>query len=279
MSDDNQTLPYPDGSADLETLVIDGEPDGPAPAKRRRWPWVLLVIVVVLAVLGVAAELLARSILPGVVRAVVVQQLDLPADQQLDVEAGGLLVPQLIGGTLDSVRMSTDEITVEGITGAVDMTATGVPLRGGDLGGAKGTVRIDETQFATLFAETELPVDDVAFSAPDATMSGTVTVLGLPVPLALTVTPGIVDGDLELTPRSIELGGIAVDAEQVKATLGGLGQRIAAPQRLCIADQLPAGISITGLSIKGQDAVIGFDVDGAIVTDAALRAKGVCPSS
>jgi uncharacterized protein YpmS len=282
MSDDNHTLPYPDSAAEHPTLVIPGaasasEEQAP-PRKRRRWPWVLLVVVILLALLVVAAEFIARAVLPGIVRSIVVEQLDLPADQQLEVETEGLLLPQLIGGTLDTLHLSTDAVTLEGITGAADVTASGVPLRGGDLGGATGTIRIDQAEFTSLLAGTDLPVDTVAFDAPNATVSGSINVFGAAVPLSLTLTPGAVDGDLELTPVAASIGELDIDLDKVGSSLGSLGEGLTQPQRVCIADQLPAGLTLTGLEIVDDSAVIDIDVNGAIVTDASLQDKGVCPS-
>lgn len=281
MSDDNHTLPYPDASTEHPTLVIPGNAAGqqaaPAPRKRRRWPWVLMIVVVVLALLVVAAEFIARAVLPGTVRSIVIEQLDLPADQQLEVETEGLLLPQLIGGSLDTLHLSTDSVTLEGITGAADVTATAVPLRGGDLGGAAGTIRIDQEEFTSLLTGTELPVESVEFAAPNATVSGSITVFGAAVPLSLTLTPGAVDGDLELTPVAASIGGLDIDLDQVGSTLGSLGEGLTRPQRVCIADQLPAGLTLTGLEIVDGAAVIDIDVDGAIVTDTSLQDKGVCP--
>jgi len=283
MSDDNHTLPYPEPSAEHPTLVIpgsvSGRGDAAAPArKRRRWPWVLLVVVVVLGLLVVAAEFIARAVLPGVVRGIVIEQLDLPADQALDVEAEGILLPQLIGGTLDSLHLSTDSVTLEGITGAVDVTATGVPLRGGDLGGADGTIRIDQAEFTTLLAGTDLPIETVTLEAPNATVGGSFAVFGVDIPFALTVTPGVAEGDLELTPVSISVSGIQLDAGQIDSSLGSLGSNLTQTQRICIADQLPAGLTLTGLEIEGTSAVIDIDVNGAIATDESLLEKGVCPT-
>lgn len=280
MSDDNHTLPYPEAGAEHPTLVIPGSSPEQSPegaTRRRRWPWVLLVVVIVLAALVVAAEFVARAVLPGIVRSIVVEQLDLPADQQLDVETRGLVLPQLIGGNLESLRLSTDSVTLEGITGAAEVTATDVPLRGGELGGASGTIRIDQGQFTSLLAGTDLPIESVELEAPNATVSGSITVFGASVPLSLTVTPGVVDGDLELTPVAASIGGLDIDLDQVGSTLGSLGQEVTKPQRVCIADQLPAGLTLTGLEIVDGAAVIDVDVDGAIVTDTSLQDKGVCP--
>lgn len=282
MSDDNHTLPYPAADREHPTLVIPGEKAGTdvvdgAPRRRRRWPWVLLVVVVVIAVLAVVAELVVRAILPGMVRSIVIEQLDLPADQEMQVDADGILIPQLLAGRLDELHLSTDSVTLEGITGAADVTATGVPLHGGDLDGASGSIRIDESQFTTLLAGTDLPVETVTLEAPNATIAGSVDVLGIAIPVSLTVTPGIAEGDLELTPVGMTIGGLAVDADQVGSSLGSLGARLTETQRICIADQLPAGITLTDLEIDGNAAMIDVDVDGAIATDQTLLDKGVCP--
>lgn len=281
MSDDNHTLPYPDAAAEHPTLVIPGSAgagEQPTRRRRRRWPWVVLIVVVVLALLVVAAELVARAVLPGVVRSVVIEKLDLPADQQLDVETEGILLPQLLSGALDTLHLSTDSVTLEGITGAADVTATGVPLRGGDLGGASGTVTVDQTQFTSLLAGSDLPVETVEFAAPNATVGGSISLLGAAVPLSLTVTPSAADGDIELTPVAASIGGLDIDLDQLGSNLGSLGEGLTQPQRVCIADRLPAGLTLSGLEIVDDAAVIDLDVDGAIVSDESLQAKGACPN-
>ncbi|MEJ1921485.1 LmeA family phospholipid-binding protein [Microbacterium sp. KHB019] len=277
MSDEHQTLPYPEPSSEHPTLVIPGRGDEPRPARRRaRWPWVVLVIVLVLAALAVAGELLARAILPGVVRGIVIDQLELPQDQQLDVDAAGILLPQLIGGRLDELHLSTDAVTFGGITGSADVTATGIPLRGGDLTDAHGTVRIDQEQFTALVTASDLPIDTVTFAEPDVTASGSFEVFGMPVPVALTVTPGADAGDIVLTPVELEVAGLTLNAADIAERFGDAASRITEPQRVCIADQLPAGLTVTGLKIDGTEAVIDVDVDGAIATDESLQQNGSC---
>lgn len=245
--------------------------------RRRRWPWVLLITLAVIGLLIVAAELLARSILPGIARGIVIEQLDLPADQQRDVEAEGVLLPQLIGGRLDELHLSSREVTLGGITGAVDVTATGVPLRGGDLGAANGSVRIGQDQFRALLASSDLPIEEITLDEPNVTASGTLPVFGASVPVSLTVTPGADAGELLLTPVSLVVAGIELAADEVASRFGSLGQQLAQTQRICIADQLPAGVTIVGIAVDGSAAVVDIDVDGAIVSDETLQANGVCP--
>lgn len=251
-------------------------------ARRAKWPWVVLVIVVVIAVLLVAAELVARAVLPNTVRSLVIEQLDLPADQQLDVEASGILLPQLIFGKLDELKLSSDKVTLGGITGSAHVTATQVPVRsdgvGGEpLGSAKGTVSIDQSQFAALLEHAQLPGTEITLQAPNATVQGAIPVFGREIPVGLTVTPGADDGDLLLTPVSVELGGKAIDLQALGAFLGEAGTQLAAPQHVCIADRLPAGITLIGLRIEGSRAVADITADARIAVDPRLLEYGTCP--
>lgn len=245
--------------------------------RRARWPRVVLIVIVVLAVLLVAAELIARAVLPNIVRTIVVEQLDLPSDQQLDVQASGVLVPQLITGTLDELQLSSDDVTIGGITGAAHVTAIGVPLRGGALGSAKGTVSVDQVQFAALLEGSQLPDAEISLDAPNATLQGEITLLRRGIPVGLTVMPGAEDGDLLLTPVSVTLGGNELDLKALAGRFGDIGERLAGPQRLCIADRLPAGITLTGLRIEGTRAVADISADGRIAVDPALLENGTCP--
>lgn len=245
--------------------------------RRARWPWVIVGVLVVVGVLLVAAELVARAVLPGVVRSLVVDELRLPADQELEVEASGILLPQLIAGTLDELQLSSDQVTLGGITGSAHVTATGVPIRGGALGSAKGTIAIDQAQFTMLLTSSRLPITKVTLHAPDATVQGELTVLGREIPVGLTVTPGAQDGDLLLTPVSATLGGAEIDLKRLAGMLGGLGSELAAPQRICIAEHLPSGLTLTGLRIEGSRAVADISADGRISVDPALLENGTCP--
>lgn len=278
MSDENPTLPYPDHSREHPTLVIPRDAGAETPKRRRaRWPWVLLIVVLVLAALVVAAELIARAVLPGVVRGIVIEQLDLSADQQLYVDASGILLPQLIGGRLEELHLSTDSVTIGGITGAADVTAAGVPLRGGDLIAAQGTVRIDADQFTELLATSDLPIDSVAFAEPDVTVTGSVPVLGFSLPIALTVMPGADAGELLLTPVSLQVAGVTLNAQEISDRFGSIAAQLTETQRICIADQLPAGLTMTDLAVDGDEVVVDVQVNGAIVTDEELQKNGVCP--
>lgn len=263
------TLPLPD---DIGQMAQQ-----PAPRRRRRrWPWVVLGAVLLLALLVVVAELVARAVVPGIVRDVVIENMDLPADQQLDVDVSGILLPQLVRGRLDQVHLASDSVELGGITGAVEVSATDVVFGTGAIGAASGSVTIDEAQFATLVEKADLPIEEVTLDSPDVTVGGSIDIFTMSVPLSVTVEPGAEEGELLLTPVSVSIAGMDVDLSDVADRLGGIGDGLTQPHRVCIADRLPAGLTLTGFEISGDLAVAEFDVNGRIGVDPTLQEPGSC---
>ncbi len=248
-----------------------------AHAARRRRGWIALaVVLLVLAALVVAAEFAARAIVPGVVRSIVIERLALPADQELGVEVPGILLPQLISGSFDELRLTSERVTIGGVTGSADVTATAVPLGGGEIGSASGTVAIDQGELQNLLGASELPVEEIALDEPHVTVSGSVQLFGQSVPVALTAEPGADAGALLLTPVAASIAGNQIDLQQLAAVLGRAGRALADTHRVCIADRLPAGITLTGLRIDGHRAVAEIVADGRITLDPSLLENGSC---
>lgn len=147
------TEPYPRGLGLEHPTVPPPRPPLPSapvavppPRRGARWPWAVGVVVVVLAAFVVGGEFVARAVVAQQIRSQVITALKLPTNQQLDVNVGGIVLPQLITGRLDEVRLSSKSVTIGPITSAVQVDATGVPIRGGALGSAKGTFRITADQ-------------------------------------------------------------------------------------------------------------------------------------
>lgn len=91
---------------------------------------VVAIIVVLIAGLLVAAEFIARSAVANTVRSLVVQQVGLPADQQVDVEVPGIVLPQLLKGRLDQVAVSADDVALGPLNGDVRVDLQDVPVAG-----------------------------------------------------------------------------------------------------------------------------------------------------
>jgi hypothetical protein len=269
--DTQPTEPFP------EALMIPGEPE---PRRRRVWPWIVaFVIVAGLAVAAwFAADLIARQVITGVVREGVRTQLSLPADQQIDVELTGAVVPQLISGSFDEVTISSDDVEFGGVTGDVTVSAHDVAVSTEfSMSGATATVALDEAQLRTLMSSVDgFPADTVALAAPNVTMSVDLQLFGVGIPVGVGLTPSAAEGDIVLTPDTLEVGGSTLSADALRQQFGALADAVLRDWNVCIADQLPAGVTLTDVDVVGGELVADFDVDGAIATDPALRANGTC---
>ncbi len=96
MTDTQPTLPLP--------------PDGVLPPRRRRrrWPWIVaaVVVLVLLVVAAFLADGIARGLITRAVQQQVRTQFSLPADQNVDVQIDGAVLPQLVSGTIGRVEVA-----------------------------------------------------------------------------------------------------------------------------------------------------------------------------
>ncbi|WJL95191.1 DUF2993 domain-containing protein [Microbacterium sp. ET2] len=263
----------------LPEWAVATEP--PARRRRRVWPWLLAVLFV--AGLAVAAwfvgEAIARDLVKSTVREQVITALDLPADQPIDVEVDGAVLPQLIRGSLDDLTISSDDVTIGPLTGDIDVRTQGVPIRGdADLEAGSGSVTLDRAQLQSLLTGLEGFPDgaEVDLDAPDVRLSTSFPVFGIEVPVTVAVIPSAVDGDLALTPSAVEVAGAELTADGVRQQFGGLVDGLLRDWTICIAGDLPAGITLTGLAVDGDRLIGAFDIDPAIVRDASLQENGTC---
>lgn len=254
------------------------EPAEP-PQRRRVWPWIVaFVIVIGLAVAAwFLAEALARQFVSGVVRDQVRSQLALPADQPIDVDIPGAVIPQLIGGALGEITVASDDVEVGQFAGDVSVTAHDVPIQGGTIGGATATVRLDESQLRGLLATVDgFPADTVTIAAPDVAMSTQLQLFGVSVPVGVALRPSAVEGDVVLTPSALQVAGANVGADALRDQFGQVADAVLRDWTVCVAQYLPAGVTLTDVAVDDERLVAQFDVDGDIAVDPALRANGVC---
>ncbi|MDQ1113144.1 hypothetical protein QE418_002592 [Microbacterium testaceum] len=253
--------------------------DATAPRRRTgRWIAVLVVVVVLLAGAVVAAEFIARSVVTSTVRSLVVKNVGLPDDQNVDVSVSGLVLPQLLGGRLDEVAVSSNDVTLGPITGDVRVDLRGVPVSGDAAAdGGVASVRLDQDHLKTLLAEVpDLPASTVTMAAPDVNLETSLSLFGIAIPVGVGVTPGAAEGDLTLTPSSFQVGGNAIDADTLRGQFGSVADSLLKTTSLCIADRLPRGLTLTSATVQGQDLVATFDVAGGILNDPALQSDGAC---
>jgi hypothetical protein len=251
----------------------------PGPRKRRVWPWVLLGVVVLLALAALAADALVRGLAEKAIAQEVATALEVPAGTDVEVRIGGgsVLVQALAGG-LDRVDVGIDELTLGPLTGDLAIVARGVPLD------PAAPTRELAVRYAIpgdaldgLTPEiTGVTIDDVALEGSEVVATGGVSFLGMSLDLGLGLTPSAVEGDLAFDPTSIRIGDTTLTADELRGNVlfGGLADRLLQQRRVCIADELPAALTLTGLRVEGSELVATLDGSGAAI--GALGAKGLC---
>ncbi|MBO9051947.1 LmeA family phospholipid-binding protein [Curtobacterium flaccumfaciens] len=243
------------------------------PTTRRRWPVVLLVVLVVLAALVVVAEFVLRGVVDRIIAQQVEQSLPDGTTGQVDAHAEGIVIPQLISGTLDRVEISSAKLTVDGIPLAADVTAQDVPVDGkGDVRDVDGTVTLASSS-----------VKDLAKYSP------------------LFDRLNLVDGGVELTGSSSVLGydityaakgavvaqddgrGISITPESVRITNSDLGLKVdsipgvtGVPVQVCTAQFLPEALRVRSLDVSRSDATVRITADALPLNEDGLRTVGSC---
>lgn len=269
MTGENPTEPLPDPRAQWAP---------PTPKRRRRrWPWIVGALVVLLVAGWLVAERVARGLVVDIVRTETITALDLPADQQLDVEIPGQILPQLIAGRLDAITLSSDEIALGPLTGAARVHGTGVPIRGGGAAeSASATLALDEEQVRALLATVDgIPAATVTLDAPAVRFETELQVI-VTVPVGVSLVPSASGGDLVLTPTSLRVAGAEVPAQALVDQFGGIARTVVRDWNVCVAQYLPAGVVLSDVAVEGEHVVAHATIDGRIVSDAALQATGVC---
>lgn len=249
------------------------------PARRRGRALIVLgVILVLVAALAVVAELVARQMVPNMIRSTVVERLQLPADHPVDVEVDGILIPQLIVGTLAEVRIASEDVTVGAFSGDITARGEGVPIRAdGPAAGGTAEVRMSTEQLRSLLSTVDgFPAETIQLEAPNVTASTDVALLGATIPLSLVLEPTAAEGDLVLTPVEGTVAQATVTADQLRQQFGTLLDPILQDRSVCIASSLPAALTLQSIEVVGDEVVAGFDIDGGIVNDPALQANGTC---
>jgi len=279
VSDQHPTQPLPDPGARW-VLSTDAAASVPPRRRGRRWPWLIALLAVAALAAGAwfAGEYIARAIVERTIREQIVSRLDIPADQHVDVDVRGTVLPQLIGGSLDDVTVSAADVSFGALSGDVEVHAAGVPIRGdAPLQSASATVRLDQTQVRALLGTVDgFPADAVTLEAPDIVMSTELKLFALSVPVGVSLQPSAAKGDLVLTPRSLRLSGAEVSADVLIDQFGAVARTVVRDWDVCVKQYLPGGLTLSDVRVDGQQVVADIAVDPAITVDPALQQKGTC---
>lgn len=241
--------------------------------KRRRWPVVLVVLVLVLAALVVVAEFVLRGVVDRIIADQVEQSLPEGATGEVTAHAEGIVLPQLLAGTLDRVDITSDRLTVDGVPLAADVTARDVPVDGkGDVHDVDGHVTLaatsvkDLAKYSPLFERLRLVDDGVE-------LSGSTAVLGYDISYAAT-------GDVVAQQDG---RGVTITPQSVRITNSALGLRVdsipgvtGVPVQVCTAQFLPEQLRVRSVDVTAEQATVRVTADTLPLTEQGLRTVGSC---
>jgi hypothetical protein len=254
---------------------------GPArkPARRRVLTGVIILVVAVLVVVSGAflAEYLTRGIAEDTVAAAVESNLPANVDGTVDVDiAGDWVLLQLFSGRMHEVTLSSDDIRFDGIPiEKMTVTASGVPI---DLKAAvediDATVTLDESALNELLT---LPENDAVITLGNGTVGydGSTTVFGVPIGYVVTASLAPDGTDVLVTPQGAEVTSAVGDLD-----LSGLVNRVVGsePVRICLAEKLPVGVSISAIEVRNGEATLSFAASDFTLSGGSLRSTGECPA-
>lgn len=251
--------------------------------KRRVWPWVLGGFLVLVVVALVAIDALARGFAEDLIADQAAEVLDVPEGTQVEASiGGGPVLLQVISGALDHVEVQVDGYAVGPLAGDLTLTAEGVPF---DLQAPTRslTVRYDVSEQALGAISGSLsgvPIDSVALEEPEIVANGSVSLLGLTLPLGLGLTPAAVDGALAFTPTSARIGDATIEASALAddPVWGAIAGSVLQQQTVCIADQLPSALTMTTVEVAGDVLRIEFDGSGQALDGGGFTTRGSCPA-
>ncbi|TXK17244.1 DUF2993 domain-containing protein [Homoserinibacter sp. GY 40078] len=259
--------------------MTQATPDPLAAPRRRRWPWVLVALLVVVGAL-VALDLLGRQWAEAAIADRVADALD-ASDAQVEVEiGGGPLLLQLATGRLAQVELAVDDLEVGPFTGELDVVAEGVPL---DLDAATTSITarylIPEAALENVSSQlTGVPLASIALDEPEIVVSGSVTVLAASIPFGLGIEPDALDGALAFRVTSLRIANQTLPVEDAVGdpVFGSLAEALLQQQSVCVADQLPAALELSGADVVGDRVVLEFDASGEAVGSDRFSTRGSC---
>jgi hypothetical protein len=268
-----------DGWARLQQASeSDGEPVRKK-AGRRALTAVVVLVVAVLVVVGGAflAEYITRGVVEDTVAAAVESNLPSNVDGTVDVDiAGDWVLLQLFSGRMDQVTLSSDDVRFDGIpVEKMTVTASGVPI---DLKIAvhdiDATVTLDEPALNELLT---LPGNDATISLGDGTVGyeDSATVFGVPISYVVTASLSPDGTGVLVSPQGAELTTAVGNLD-----LSGVVDRVVGsePVRVCLADKLPAGVSISAIEVRNGVATLSLAASDFTLSGGSLRSTGECPA-
>jgi hypothetical protein len=140
------------------------------------------------------------------------------------------------------------------------------------------TVVLDEDALLALSAGlTDAPVASVDLVDGALVLSTTTAAFGQELPATVTLVPSAGEGVVAFTVSAMTLNSAPVDVVAAPAGTYGPGAAAAAtPRSLCVAEFLPAALSLDDVTVAGDTLVLGLRGTAVPISGGGLATKGDC---
>ncbi|QIM19035.1 DUF2993 domain-containing protein [Leucobacter coleopterorum] len=249
--------------------------------RKPRWWLRILSVVVVLGVLVCGAEFALRMIIPGVIENVVRGQLKLTSDHPVEVDLGGSALLSAVQGGVGDVTINIDKVPLlDGVETDATFQAAKVPFN--PLSGkiTNGTVElvVPKDQLGSVVKMLTSGVAQTGEVQNGSLVVGrSIELFGQEVGLTAKLGLKVNDGAVEIDPQGVNAAGFDLTAEQLADATGTLLDPILQPQTVCVRDQLPAGVTLTDITLSSTgSARIKADLNPGIFSDSKQQQPGSC---
>lgn len=234
----------------------------------RRWAKLTIAGAVSLAVLAGGAEIALRALVPNIIAGALRESLAIPSDHPVAVEMQGPAVWYALGGNIGNADVTIPHAEVaEGVTATLRFHADRVPFNvtGGDLRGGIASVYVSNSQLSPVISMLTSGVADSGRTRDgDIAVGRTIDAFGFSVPLEATLNVSVESGGIvRVVPKGLSAVGFDLDAEQLGAATGGLLEPLLSAHDVCVADQLPAGVTLTVIDVTPR----GVEVEAKLADD------------
>jgi len=267
-----------------QEIPVSHEPQ-PEPRKRkRRYGWFIALGVLILLIVGgwIVGDLVARDYAEGYVRDQVRSAFELEPDKEIGVVIGpGSLIGQALTGSIDSVDVTVDEVSFGPVEGNVKIAMTGIPLSADSpVETFRVGLVIPEENLAGLTTYvTELDVDSIALVDDRVALETEFSLFGFGIPVGVELTPAVVDGEIGFEPSVISINGNDLSLADLQSSpFAGLADGLLSTQTFCVANALPAALTVTDVTVNGPELRIAAEADGTALGGTGFTEMGVCPA-
>jgi hypothetical protein len=252
--------------------------------RKPRWWLRILIVVAVLGVLALGAEFALRAIIPNVIAGAVRENLGLRQDHPVAVELDGSSLLPALTGRVGHVEVTVPDVEVfDGIEATLFAQADSMPFdptKGEIVGGSASATVPSQSMNAVVALATSGLVDTGEVGDGEIRVGKTMQIFGFDVLLSTTLAVSVAHGDLLIQPTAVSAAGFDLSTDELRSMVDEPVASMLDVHTVCVRDQLPTGITLTGLELSstalGGSATVTADLAPDLLSNPAQQQPGSC---